>query len=238
MQAFLAKMAVALAGKKLVRLMAVLAGVFLFFVIALSCTFEIIFSELGFDSADQYATELYAVETDNLLAGLPSFFVEEADGNRHLKNNETIDAELKKDEEIQIERIDTEYARVLSDVEASGSLSMDKAEIDAALNEEITADIMEDITGKGVTAAKKNVIKDQLSRLNADCETLKGEMEAEERVLAQMAAGDSPEISLEGVSFSDVTYHRLRTCCLIPVTCFGRRNPVHSFCSIHRISGM
>ena len=206
MQAFLAKMTVAFAGKKLVKLMAVFAGIFLFFVIALSCIFEIIFSELGFDDADQYATQLYAVETENLLAGLPSFFVEETDGIRHLKNNETINAELKKDEEIQIERIDTEYARVLSDVEASGSLSMNKKEIDAALNEEITEDIIEDTTGKGMTAAEKNVIKDQFSRLNADCEKLKAEMETEERLLAQMAAGDSPEISLEGVSFSDVTY--------------------------------
>ena len=63
-------------------------------IIVISLIFQIIFSDLGFTDADDFATTEYAVETDNVVAGLPTFFVKEENGRTSIINSGSIETAL------------------------------------------------------------------------------------------------------------------------------------------------
>lgn len=68
---------IAKTGINPVRLAIVIAGIIVFFLLAVACLFDIIFYELGFDSSSEMQTEMMQEETENIKETLRTCFSDE-----------------------------------------------------------------------------------------------------------------------------------------------------------------
>lgn len=176
-------------------------------IIVISLIFQIIFTDLGFTDADDFATTEYAVETDNVIAGLPTFFVKEENGRTSIINSGSIDDALNAEEGEEETQISTEYENVINNVEENGNTKCTVDSISSALQNEIATDIQNDKTGKGISLAKDRAAKDRRINLSAEQNTFQKDVNTEEGKKAEEYANADANRTFLSCSISDVSFN-------------------------------
>lgn len=176
-------------------------------IIVISLIFQIIFTDLGFTDADDFATTEYAVETDNVIAGLPTFFVKEENGRTSIINSGSIDDALDLEEGEEEFQITAEYERLINNVEDNGNTKCTPDNISTALQTEIVTDIRNDTNGKGISLAKGKAAEDQRSKLSAEQTTFQADVDSVERKMAEEYANADPNCTFLNYSISDVSFN-------------------------------